>query len=51
MRRIIINGTEVKRFKGVAPKDGGVIGIQAGSPDDKPATFKYDNFIVSPPSE
>jgi hypothetical protein len=48
---IIINGTEVKRFKGTPPKDGGVMGIQAGSPDDKPATFKYDNFIVSPLTE
>jgi hypothetical protein len=48
---IIINGTEVKRFKGVQPKDGGVVGVIAGSPDDKPATFKYDNFIVSPLTE
>ncbi len=48
---ILINGTEVKRFKGAAPKDGGVIGFQAGSPDDKPATFKYDNLVVSPPAE
>jgi hypothetical protein len=48
---LIINGTEVKRFKGVAPKDGGVMGITAGSPDDKPATFKFDNFIVSPLTE
>jgi len=48
---ILINGTEVKRFKGVQPKDGGVVGLQVGSPEDKPATFKYQNFIVSPPSE
>lgn len=48
---LIINGTEVKRFKGVQPKDGGVVGITAGSPQEKPATFKYDNFIVSPLAE
>ncbi len=48
---IIINGTEVKRFKGVQPKDGGVVGVTAGSPEDQPAIFKFDNFIVSPPSE
>jgi hypothetical protein len=48
---LIINGTEVKRFKGVQPKDGGVVGITAGSPQEKPATFKFDNFIVSPLTE
>jgi hypothetical protein len=48
---IIINGTEVRRFKGQQPKDGGVVGVTAGSPDDKPATFKWDNFIVSAPTE
>jgi len=48
---ILVNGTEVKRFKGTPPKDGGVIGVTAGSPDDKAATFKYDNLIVSPLSE
>jgi hypothetical protein len=47
---LIINGTEVKRFKGIQPADGGAIGVTAGSPQDNPATFKYDNFIVSPPS-
>jgi hypothetical protein len=46
---ILINGTEVKRFKGVQPADGGVIGVIAGSPEDKPATFKYDNLIVAAP--
>jgi hypothetical protein len=48
---LIINGTEIKRFKGQPPKDGGVIGFTAGSPEDKPATFKFDNLVVSPPSE
>jgi hypothetical protein len=47
---LIVNGTEVKRFKGVQPKDGGVIGVTAASPEDKPATFKYNNLVVSPPS-
>ncbi len=46
---IIFNGTEVKRFKGVQPKDGGVVGITATSPEDAPATFKFDNFIISTP--
>jgi hypothetical protein len=31
-----VNGTEVKRFKGIQPKDGGVVGITASSPDDAP---------------
>jgi len=46
---IIINGTEVQRFRGIEPKDGGVIGISATSPEDAPATFKFDNFIVTVP--
>jgi len=45
---IFINGTEVKRFKGVQPKDGGVVGVTAASPQDKPAKFTFNNFIVSP---
>ena len=48
---IIINGTKVQRFKGVQPKDGGVIGVTATSPQDASATFKFDNFIVSLPDE
>jgi hypothetical protein len=48
---ILINGTEVKRFRGVQPKDGGVIGVYAISPEDKAATFTYDNLIVSAPSQ
>jgi hypothetical protein len=46
---LIINGTEVKRFKGKQPQDGGAIGVYASSPEDKPATYKFDNFIVSTP--
>lgn len=48
---ILINGTEVKRFKGKQPKGGGSIGVYASSPEDKPATYKFDNFIVSTPAE
>jgi hypothetical protein len=46
---IIINGTQVQRFKGIQPKDGGVVGVSATSPQDAPATFKFDNFMVSLP--
>jgi hypothetical protein len=46
---IIFNGTQVKRFKGVQPKDGGVIGIIATSPEGAPAAFKFDNLVVSTP--
>jgi hypothetical protein len=48
---IIINGTNVQRFKGIQPKDGGVVGVTATSPQDASATFKFDNFIVSLPDE
>jgi len=48
---ILINGTEVKRFKGKQPKGGGSIGVYASSPEDKPATYKFDNLIVSTPAE
>lgn len=44
---IFMNGVEVKRFKGVQPKGGGSIGIIATSPEDKPATFAFDNLVVS----
>jgi hypothetical protein len=44
---LVINGTEVQRFRGIQPKDGGVIGISATSPEDAPATFSFDNFIVT----
>jgi hypothetical protein len=46
---VLFNGTEVKRFKGTQPQDGGVVGVIGLSPEDKPATFKFDNFVVSPP--
>ena len=46
---IIINGTTVRRFKGIQPKDGGVVGITATSPEDASATFKFDNLVVSLP--
>ena len=48
---LIVNGTKVQRFKGIQPKDGGAIGITATSPKEAPATFKFDNFIVSVPDE
>ncbi len=44
---IVINGTEVKRFKGRQPKDGGVIGVYGISPEAEPATFTFDNFVVN----
>lgn len=42
-----INGTQVKRFKGRQPKDGGVVGFYGISPEDAPATFTFDNFVVN----
>jgi hypothetical protein len=47
---VIVNGTQVTRFKGKPPKGGGSVGIYVNSPEDKPATYEFDNFIVSPPS-
>jgi hypothetical protein len=44
---IFINGTKVQRFKGRQPKDGGVIGVYGISPEDAPATFTFDNFVVN----
>ncbi len=44
---IIINGTEVKRFKGRPPAEGGVVGFYGVSPEDAPATFTFDNFVVN----
>jgi len=44
---IFINGTKVKRFKGRQPKDGGVVGFYGISPEDAPATFTFDNFVVN----
>lgn len=48
---LVINGTEVKRFKGKQPQGGGQIGVYGSSPEDKPATYEFDNLIVSPPAE
>jgi len=48
---LVINGTEVTRFKGKQPKDGGLIGVYGISPEDNPATYQFDNFIVSTPAE
>ena len=48
---LIINGTQVSRFKGKPPKGGGSIGVYATSPEDQPATYKFDNLVVSAPPE
>ena len=44
---LYINGTKVKRFKGRQPKDGGVVGVYGISPEDAPAIFAFDNFVVN----
>ena len=48
---LFINGTEVTRFKGKPPKDGGPIGITGNSSEDTPALYQFDNLVVSPPAE
>jgi hypothetical protein len=48
---LFVNGTEVTRFKGKPPKGGGLTGVYGTSPEDKPATFQFDNFVVSTPAE
>lgn len=48
---VFINGTQVARFKGKPPQGGAPVGVYALSPEDKPATFSYDNLVVSPLSE
>jgi hypothetical protein len=48
---ILINGTKIKRFKGKQPKDGGIVGFYGISPEDAPATFTFDNFVVNEFSE
>jgi hypothetical protein len=48
---LFINGTQITRFKGKPPKGGGSIGVYGSSPEDKPATWAFDNFIVSTPAE
>ena len=44
---LFINGTEIKRFKGKQPKDGGVVGFYGSSPEAAPAKFTFDNLVVS----
>jgi hypothetical protein len=44
---LFINGTQITRFKGVQPKDGGVVGLAGYSADGAPGIHKFDNFIVS----
>ena len=48
---LFINGTEIKRFKGKQPKDGGVVGFYGISTAEAPAKFAFDNLIVSEPEE
>jgi hypothetical protein len=48
---LFINGTEVKRFKGKQPKDGGVVGFYGSSPEEAPAKFAFDNLVVSEPDD
>ncbi|MGH6737081.1 MAG: hypothetical protein ACRECX_13545 [Methyloceanibacter sp.] len=44
---LFINGTEIKRFKGKQPKDGGVVGFYGISGEEAPAKFAFDNLVVS----
>jgi hypothetical protein len=44
---LFITGTEIKRFKGKQPKDGGVVGFYGVSPEAAPAKFAFDNLVVS----
>ncbi len=44
---LVINGAVVKRFKGVPPKGGSWIGVMGGAPENDPATFTFDNFVVT----
>ena len=44
---LFVNGTEVRRFKAKQPKEGGAAGLYGISPDDAPATFAFDNFVVN----
>jgi hypothetical protein len=44
---IFINGTQVAQFKGVAPQDGGKVGLAGVSPAEGVATFKFQKFTVS----
>jgi hypothetical protein len=42
-----VNAQEVRRFKAKRPKDGGAVGLYGVSPDNAPAKFGFDNFIVN----
>ena len=44
---LFVNAKEVRRFKAKRPKDGGAAGLYGISPDDAPATFTFDNFMVN----
>ncbi len=44
---LFINGTEIKRFKGRQPKDGGVVGFYGISTEEAPAKFGFDNLVIS----
>ena len=44
---LFVNGTEVRRFKAKQPKEGGAAGLYGISPDDAPAAFAFDNFVVN----
>jgi hypothetical protein len=44
---LFINGTEIKRFKGKQPKDGGVVGFYGTSPAEAPGKFAFDNLVIS----
>jgi hypothetical protein len=48
---VFVNGVEVTRLPVVQPTDGGAVGFSVDSPENKPATFAFDNFVVSPPAE
>jgi len=47
----LVNGQVASRLKGIPPKDASPVGLIAGAPEDKQATFKFDNFIVSEPAQ
>ncbi len=44
---LIVNGSETRRFKAKRPKEGGAVGLYGISPDDAPAVFSFDNFVVN----
>lgn len=46
---LFINGTQITRFKGRPPKGGSPVGVYAVSPEDQPAVWAFDNFVVSEP--